>query len=221
MAIALGCVLLKQPVAALAVALGADAYFRLGELLSLTRESFAAGRPQLGRGHRHATILLFPASGEVASKTLQYDESVTLDSPERQWLTRCLLAHVKKLQPSEVLFPFAPHQFLALFKQAAAMMGLGVWEATPHVLRHAGPSSDYLGKLRTLEDIRRRGRWASMASLRRYERASQMNARVAILPVAVIHLLELADRLVPEMLETGSPPPPELAVAVRHVAALV
>eukprot|EP00971_Amphidinium_carterae_P269632 5348970-Amphidinium_carterae.1 len=40
----------------------------------------------------------------------------------------------------------------------------------PHSMRHSGPSHDLLHSLRTMLEVKRRGRWASDSSLARYER---------------------------------------------------
>eukprot|EP00959_Pyramimonas_sp_CCMP1952_P341554 7154714-Pyramimonas_sp.AAC.1 len=48
--------------------------------------------------------------------------------------------------------------------------GLGI---APYSLRHAGPSWDVIAGRRSQLEVQRRGRWASMSSLIRYEKSSK------------------------------------------------
>ncbi len=50
---------------------------------------------------------------------------------------------------------------------------LGLEPIHPCVLRHSGPSGDYLRRRRSLMDIQRRGRWAVESSVRRYTKAAR------------------------------------------------
>ena len=83
---------------------------------------------------------------------------------------------------ADLLFPWSAAAFTAMFKRAAADVGLGAWELTPYILRHAGPSHDWLTKARSLDGIKRRGRWISDMSVRRYEKSSRVMRRLATLP---------------------------------------
>ena len=49
-------------------------------------------------------------------------------------------------------------------------------------LRHGGASHDSAGGFRSLEDVRRRGRWRSWASVRRYEKGSRIGQVLLKLP---------------------------------------
>ena len=44
----------------------------------------------------------------------------------------------------------------------------------PHQGRHSGAALDALGKRRTLQDIQKRGRWASHKSVFRYEKTGRI-----------------------------------------------
>ena len=52
---------------------------------------------------------------------------------------------------------------------------------TPHRLRHSGPSHDVLHGRRTLEEIRRRGRWVSQKSVQRYTKTHVLVERESIM----------------------------------------
>jgi hypothetical protein len=53
------------------------------------------------------------------------------------------------------------------WSQAAEEAGLG-WIGPPHDLRHGGASRDVELQTRSLEHVRRRGRWSVMSSVQRY-----------------------------------------------------
>jgi len=53
--------------------------------------------------------------------------------------------------------------------------------APPHSLRHSGPARDVLNNTRSLEEIRRRGRWASLKSVQRYTKSHLLIHRESLL----------------------------------------
>ena len=68
-----------------------------------------------------------------------------------------------------------------------AAIGLEEWLGVVHLyqLRHGGASHDYASGLRSLEDVRRRGRWRSWDSVRRYEKGSRIGQVLLKLPEAI------------------------------------
>ena len=63
-------------------------------------------------------------------------------------------------------------------------------------LRHAGASIDAASRLRSLEEIRARGRWAAATSMMRYEKHAQIGKTWHALPPAVqAHALKCEKRL--------------------------
>lgn len=199
------------------VALAADAYLRPSELLELKRASFVPGRPGLKGGHRFMSLLMFPSTDEAVSKAHQFDESVLLDSPQRQWITEGILRCLPSIKTDETFVGLPYAKFLEVFTKAAARAGLEAWQVTPHVLRHTGPSSDYLDQVRSLGDIQRRGRWASATSVRRYERSSRVVARLRLLPESTVRFLEQAHREVPDMVARGVRPSDLLLTLLARV----
>eukprot|EP00974_Lingulodinium_polyedra_P079346 7685044-Lingulodinium_polyedra.AAC.1 len=57
---------------------------------------------------------------------------------------------------------------------AAESLGLLWLFPSLYVVRHGGASRDAAGKLRDLTAIQKRGRWASLASIRHYERHARV-----------------------------------------------
>lgn len=69
-----------------------------------------------------------------------------------------------------------------IFKKCIVKMGLQV---TAHQLRHSGPHYDRTKNVRTLPEIKKRGRWASDAAVARYSETAMLNAQIAELPSEV------------------------------------
>ena len=57
-----------------------------------------------------------------------------------------------------------------------------------HKLRHTGPANDTLRGTKSLEQIRRRGRWASLKSVERYSKTAHIVADLARLEPEVRRL---------------------------------
>ena len=81
----------------------------------------------------------------------------------------------------ERLFPFTYTEFLVEFRRACEKLGV---KAVPYQARHSGPSIDAALGLRTREEIRARGRWASAKSVLRYESKARLGESVDRLPTA-------------------------------------
>ena len=81
------------------------------------------------------------------------------------------------------------------------------------MLRHTGPSQDRLSNQRSLAQVKRRGRWASDSSVKRYEKSSRINARLAALPQEVLRVVTLANKVMPDVLLRRIPLPPDMRQA--------
>lgn len=71
-------------------------------------------------------------------------------------------------------------QFLEALAETEAAVALGGVHV--HQLRHGGASHDFATRSRTLEEVRRRGRWRSWASVRRYEKEPRVAQMLHRLP---------------------------------------
>ncbi|CAK0819174.1 unnamed protein product, partial [Prorocentrum cordatum] len=202
-AIAVALIYLGQRRAALGVVLEADAYLRPGELLTLRADHVVPAQPHAGGGYCFTSLVLRPEEELQSTKTRGFNDSILLDSPARSFLGPLLEQVAFQSQPMELLFPWSGAAFNAMFKEAAALVGLESWELTPYILRHSGPSHDWLTKARSLEAIKRRGRWASDLSVRRYEKGSRVMRRLASLDRGRQLLLAEADRMLEGALKDG------------------
>lgn len=200
--------------------LAADAYLRPGELAMLTPDNVVRPRPALGPMFQHAALLLFPFAEGIASKTHQFDDSVVLDSVGREWLTAGLRLLVAQRAPRQALLVGGAPALRLAMSRVARLLGVESWNLSPYVLRHTGPSHDHLSHLRSLPEIKRRGRWASDTSLRRYEKSSQVTARLESLPVKTLAFLQLADFEIPTLIAKQSRPSVELMRRAASVTGL-
>ena len=105
---------------------------------------------------------------------------------QAEWKARKLL-----LRPEDAFFPFSPEHFRRRWHAAKAALGWS-WGGPPHHLRHAGAARDIEKKLRTLEEVRIRGRWKHLESVQRYSKTYLYNR---VLSELLPHLLARGQEL--------------------------
>ena len=153
---------------AIGVLLAVHCYLRPKELLGLRCGSLMAPTRQ---GVQSWTLLLFPQEKLERSKTGMSDDTIALDGTRLAFLDP-IWAQLSKHPAKEPLVPMEYPQFLALFRRASRAIGV---ELVPYLCRHSGASLDRASRLRSQEEVQKRGRWASMASVRRYEKHGRLN----------------------------------------------
>jgi len=130
--------------------------------------------------------VLHPQEKGVPSKTGQYDESMINDNPEYEFLNVILAQAICDRDPSSQLFPGSYLEWADVFKQAGVAVGLQpLGPPVLYQLRHGGASHEVLMGRRTLQELKKRGRWASDSSVKRYEKGGRLNQQLALLPVTV------------------------------------
>ena len=98
--------------------------------------------------------------------------------------------------PTGRLFPFEYTEMAQLAAQASTLAGLEILQPVLYQLRHAGASIDAASHLRSLEEIRARGRWAAATSMMRYEKHAQIGKTWHALPPTVqAHALKCEKRM--------------------------
>jgi hypothetical protein len=125
-------------------------------------------------------LLLSPLEGGTPGKTNLYDETVLIDNND--WITEILHQLIANRPRSSPLWSHSHFQFVKAFKEALSFWKLEWLGATLYSLRHGGASWDLLHKQRTLPEIKKRGRWASDTSLRRYVKESRLQHQISKLP---------------------------------------
>ena len=74
-----------------------------------------------------------------------------------------------------------------------AALGLS-WVGPPHTLRHSGASRDVATKAKSLEEVRRRGRWSQPKSVQRYTKTHLLTQHLAQVPKSItVHGREITE----------------------------
>ncbi|CAK0813842.1 unnamed protein product, partial [Prorocentrum cordatum] len=171
------------------MALQLDDYARPSESVDLVLGNVL--KPVVGvRGapSRDWGIVFAPAELGFVTETGQVDDSVVLGSPSRLWAPQVAEALVTRASagtrrsrgspqasPTTRLFDsLTLAHYERDFRDAAKALGNEKLNITPHTVRHTAPSHDIYHKHRTLEQVRRRGRWAAKKSVTRYERHAKL-----------------------------------------------
>jgi hypothetical protein len=167
--------------AALCTWLTVGCYWRPGEPLKLQVNDIIA--PWGGQGpHAMWSFRLHPSERKAAaSKTNTFDDSVLLDlDPFRQ--VAPLLPRLKAGKADhEMAFQFTSRQWHTLIQGALVQLNLQR-KLVLYQLRHSGPSNDFFHRRRPLAEVKRRGRWLSDKSVRRYEKAARLTEQLSSLP---------------------------------------
>lgn len=128
---------------------------------------------------RHWIIILNTGEIEhrkVTSKVGEADEAVVLDQPYLAWLGPALAQRVNKANPSEPLFKFPMEEGVKAFQRAVETLQYSQASIScVYQIRHGSASTDVLQKLRTLEQVQKRGRWVTPKSVRRYTNGGRIS----------------------------------------------
>ncbi|CAK9056858.1 unnamed protein product [Durusdinium trenchii] len=154
-----------------------DAYLRPGEAISLHRSDLVEPTVQ----HPVFCLNLNPSERGASSKTGLSDETIVLDGRETPWMGLLLRRHLES-HKAQKLFPIEYRQLKDAWQKALVGLQLSSKHCVLYQLRHSGPSHDRMTKARSLGDIKKRGRWLSDSSVRRYEAAARLNQEFQKLP---------------------------------------
>ena len=109
----------------------------------------------------------------MRSKVGEFDDGIVLDAGYASWLGPLLGLRAAKLSRELRLFPGSYLVMKGAF--TAACYSVGINDCSPYRLRHGGPSHDVAQGLRSLVDIKKRGRWAADSSVKRYEKSTLLH----------------------------------------------
>lgn len=154
-----------------------DAYLRPGEAISLHRSDLVEPTVQ----HPVFCLNLNPSERGASSKMGLSDETIVLDGRETPWMGLLLRRHLES-HKAQKLFPIEYRQLKDAWQKALVGLQLSSKHCVLYQLRHSGPSHDRMTKARSLGDIKKRGRWLSDSSVRRYEAAARLNQEFQKLP---------------------------------------
>ena len=91
---------------------------------------------------------------------------------------------MRQLRAGDPVFGFDPGSFRKLWWVIVKFLGIA-FVGPPHNLRHSKPAADVAKRAKTLEEVRRRGRWASLTSVQRYTKDFLLIAHEAKVPESV------------------------------------
>ena len=173
---AAGWLLKENLEAAIALLFLFSTYARPTEGLRILRQHLVCP----GASVAHWTINLNAEEGGESSKVNLRNETLMLDDVELPFLGS-LMSNCLQQSPTAPLFAVTPTEVGVAF--AAAQKSLGVKSLfTLRDLRHGGPSRDRAKNYRSVDEVRQRGRWATMTTLRRYEAHARLQAEENKLP---------------------------------------
>ena len=150
------------------VLLSVECYLRPSEALSLSCQSLL---PPATSAVPHLVVLLFPRKNRQRSKVGAADDTVAIDSGRVNWMQR-VFPVLANQEPSRPMFQTDYQSFLEVLRRATNNIGI---EAVPYRMRDSGPSLDLAQRIRDITSCQKRGRWATMTSLKGYEKHGRLN----------------------------------------------
>ena len=158
-------------------------YGRPSETLALRGEDLI---PPIGGG-RFWSVLLRSQELEVPTKTGEYDDTVVWDVKGLEFMEAVFgrLRNEKKLGK---IWTWDYLTLLSMVKSCA--VDLQVEGLVPYSLRHSAASHDALHKLRSLQEIQKRGRWRAHRSVTRYEKSGRVGLGYLRLKAPIREYLE-------------------------------
>lgn len=166
---------LKKPGLALVLLLSTACYLRPSEMRKLRVCDVIHAIPAAGPAHRFWGIYMHQFIDEESgcSKTGQFDEGVLLDLPKHRCIAHLLTQQAANRSGDQPLVPTQPPELAQFLQRFGERLRLP-FRPLPYQLRHTGPSTDAAEGLRSLQEIKRRGRWQADNSVKRYEKAAQL-----------------------------------------------
>ena len=199
---------------ALFLLLGFALYPRPGELLAVTPGQLVPPRPEAGSYAKFWSIHLFPSEWHTPGKTGEFDETLMLDWPELHWVNPLLVMLTQRL-PGQSVWAFDAVTLRTQFAAMARAAHITHLHPTPYGLRHGGASHDALTARRALSEIKKKGRWRSDQSVRRYEKAAVAMKQLSRLPPEIVSYGMEIEKSLPDILLCRRDPIPPPTV-VHH-----
>ncbi|CAK0910422.1 unnamed protein product [Prorocentrum cordatum] len=123
----------------------------------------------------HWGLLVAPEERGVATKVGAFDVSLLWDAPYLSFMNGVF--QVLRSRPEgQPLWALDYPRVLEAFKRASMLIGADV---VPCHMRHSGPSWERLKGVGALQQIQKRGRWASVKSLVRHEKHGRLATQMA------------------------------------------
>lgn len=176
-----------------------DCCLRPSEAIYLRKDHVVP--PSGGRFTKWAIIVNLGELGE-RSKTGTSDDSLVVgDLRERKWMNRVMshLYHTAddRLFPRVDLATYERH-----LREACVQLQYTAVIVLPHIIRHSSASNDAFFKRRDLRAIQKRGRWASKASVNRYEKHGLLMRQWKFVPAHRLAIVQSSPKRLVSFLNT-------------------
>ena len=165
-------------------------YLRPGEADRLKVKQLVRPCPAAGRQYLHWGLLLFPTEDLRPGKTKDFDESVLVDNCP--FLSPFLEVLASNRSPESMLWPHSPEEYTKEFEAAVVALKLEPLKPCRYAMRHGGASEDLLLRRRSALEVKRRGRWRSDDSLKRYGKETRLLAELSKIPKMTMRIGEQA-----------------------------
>ena len=166
-----------DPMKAILTAVMLTAYLRISEALEIRGEDVVD--PAETAAGKSFALIVAPKARGLPSKNGEFDQSILIGSETFPWMPS-VMKELKRRRPVGRWFEMTYEEYKRTFDQVTKSLGLP-YVVVPHQARHSGPSWHRLQATFTLEEVRKRGRWRSMRSVLRYEKAGLLLKAEAIL----------------------------------------
>ena len=176
-----------------------DTYARPGEMTELLAEQLIHPPGMTTSGPDHQWGLLIRPSGEglAPAKTGEHNETVLLSS--RCEFVLPALQRLRAMIPgTNLLWPVDVAKLNQVLSRAAALAGVSNLGITSYAFRHGGASADFFYGLRSIEEIKHRGRWKSDSSLRRYQKAGMYQKQRSLMTSTAMAYAQQVDAVLPQ-----------------------
>ena len=188
---------------ALAMMLIFSLYLRPNEAFLLRSRDIVRPVKSKPKAFKHYAVVLHPLEEGVPSKTLQWDEMLSLDLDYQKFLGPALVQHLQldKKDPDEPAFSISAEDVNNFMQGHWGNLGLTPL-GQPHLyrLRHGGASHEAAHSLRELTAIQARGRWQTLKSVKNYEKGGRLQQLFGALSAGARRASLLAVQQLPKQL---------------------
>ena len=167
---------------------GLSCYLRPMENMRLRRKDLV---PPSSHVRGKWSIIVAASDTGLTTKTYEQDDAIILDSKALGWLGPVVKV-VADGDPLLPLWDFTYSQLTTVYRAIA--LELDILDLVPYQLRHSGPSIDRASNERSIEDVKKRGRWISSQSVRRYEKAGRLSQTELTYSKAMLAFGAICDR---------------------------
>lgn len=162
---------------ALAMLLIFALYLRPNEAFLLRNRDIVRPVKSKPKAFKHFAVVLHPMEEGIPSKTLQWDEMLSLDLEYQKFLGPALIQRLQldKKSLDEPAFTISAEDVNNFMQEQWQELGLNPL-GQPHLyrLRHGGASHEAAHGLRELTAIQARGRWQTLKSVKNYEKGGRL-----------------------------------------------